>query len=133
MSYYPSPAIVPTPGSAFEAFYPKTASLLIPQERYRPEAAGPKYLTMDGLGSVRYLERRSAVPANLRGLGADLPSVVAQSLDPIVQRIYDQNSAKFDKHLAERLTPVEYATALGAIASIVSAYFAYRCAKKMSR
>jgi hypothetical protein len=75
MSYFPAKER-PTRGINYDQFQSGTSNPMIPQELYRPGAAGPPYLATDGLGEDAPSQGRTLgyplrhpIPMNLSGLG----------------------------------------------------------------
>lgn len=57
MSYFNTKPVGSSRGINFDMFQPGTSNPMIPQELYRPEAAGPRFLSTDGLEvATRFFE-----------------------------------------------------------------------------
>lgn len=74
MSFFPASPLDKTIGLAYEAFHYNVPSGMLPQEAYKPRAAGPNTLIgengMSGFGRVYQQDLRSQAPVNLQGFGA---------------------------------------------------------------
>lgn len=131
MSFYPSNAVEPTPGLAFEAFQRGVSSPMLPHAPYRPEAAGPMYLATDG---VETWGAGPQVPSNLRGLGVDASSLVAQYVEPYldktVQGVINRNWPVFEQKLNESLMPLKVLLGLAVVASGTAAIVGYMSYQK---
>lgn len=136
MSFFPVEPIDKTIGTAYEAFHYNVPSGMLPQQAYKPRAAGPATLTgvapMQGLGRVYQYDLRSSPPANLRGFGdVDVlsPAVnylmqtagVQQALASIVTIMWPQIQANMD----ESLKPIKYIAGATAAAAVGAAIFSY--------
>lgn len=126
MSYFRKSAFDVTPGTAFEAFRAGTASPMLPQAMYRPQAAGPKFLA--GLGEHQYWAplRQRRLP--LQGLGDPLQDVLA-AIDPslragaglVLNAMWPALQAKMD----EQLRPLKIFMGITAVAAAAGAAFSF--------
>lgn len=131
MSYEPANSIQPTPGLAFEAFQAGVRSPMFYHAPYRPQAAGPGFLTPNGLSgpTTSYWAAQATVPGNLRGFGLDPSSIVSQYVEPyldnVVQGVINRNWPTFQQKLDASLSPLKILLGLTVVASGAAAVIGY--------
>ena len=150
--FYKHQAIRPTPGLAFEAFDRRYRNPMLPQQAYRPRAAGPEFLSTDGTDHVYMTPFRSRNPANLRGLGCmqapgsaldvlgrsqgitykgcgglglDVNQLFGDQVNQVIDAAVERAWPKIQAKLNESLKPVMYMLGGVLVVSVVGATLSY--------
>ena len=128
--FYKHQAIRPTPGLAFEAFDRRYANPMMAQQAYRPEAAGPEFLSTDGLGRVYMQQERSRNPQGLRGLGDDISSILSGNVQGVIQDAIVASWPTIQAKLDAEMKPLKYMLGAILVISLAGATFAYLASSK---
>jgi len=123
--FYTHPAIQPTPGLAFEAFDRRYANPMIPQAAYRLRAAGPEFLSMDGVNHVYMQQERARNPQGLRGLGDDISSLLSGNVQGVIQSAIEASWPAIQVKLAAEMKPLKYMLGTILVISLAGATFSY--------
>jgi hypothetical protein len=132
MTYFSHPGIEPSPGLAYEAYKYDEHSPMFYHAPFKPQAAGPAFLSMDGVRSA--WAAGPEVPSNLRGIGEDPTGLVSQFVEPeldrVVQGAIDRNWPTLEGKLNESLKSVKVILAGIAVVSGIAAAYSYMSYKK---
>ena len=122
MSFFTSKAISPTPGTAYEAFQNGVPSPMLPQDQYRPQAAGPAYLA--GLGGHKYYAPLRQMRLPLQGMGDPISDLLGGSLDKVIETVIVRSMPIVHRELKPTLTPIQVMLGVTMVASTAAAVFA---------
>jgi hypothetical protein len=120
MSYFPVEPIGHSQGINFDMFRPGVLNPMIPQDMYRPAAAGPKYLSTDGIvgdiGPVR--QDISGFPT----AQTPPPPQTLAVLDQLAQSIADKTWPFYQAKLDAAMQPYKWGGLIvGGLAAIAIA------------
>lgn len=105
MSFYTSPAFTPTPGTAYEAFVNGDRSPMLPQDMYRPRAAGPAFLA--GLDGHQYFAPLRQMRLPLQGLGDPVSDLLGGTLDKVIETVIVRSMPVVHKQLEPTIRPIQ--------------------------
>ncbi|MFA4971460.1 MAG: hypothetical protein WC683_02525 [bacterium] len=123
--FYKHQAIQPTPGLAFEAFDRRYRNPMMPQQAYRPRAAGPEFLATDGTDHAYMTAFRSRNPVNLRGFGLDVNQLLGDQVGQVIDAAIERSWPKIQVKLNESLKPVMYMLGAAVLLSAAGATLSY--------
>ena len=122
MSFFTTAAFAPTPGTAYEAFTTERSPML-PQNMYRPSAAGPAYLA--GLGSHQYYAPLKQMRLPLQGLGDPLTALLGGSLDKAIEAVIIRSMPIVEKQMQPIILPLQIMSGVTLVAASAAAVFAF--------
>jgi hypothetical protein len=128
MSFFQSQAFTPTPGTAYENFRNGVPNPMIPQDMYRPAAAGPAYLA--GLSGHRYYAPLRQMRLPLQGLGDPISDLLGGSLDKVIETVIVRSMPIVHREIKPTLLPLQVVGVATLVASVAAAGFAFAAWRK---
>jgi len=121
MSFFTAAAFEPTPGTAYESFRNGVRSPMIPQDMYRPQAAGPR--TLAGLGGHKYYAPLRQMRLPLQGMGDPLSDLLGGSLDKAIEAVIVRSMPIVQEQLKPTILPIQVMLATSVAFSAAAATF----------
>lgn len=123
MTFYSADPFTPSPGTAFKAFNAGDRNPMLPQDTYRPQAAGPAYLA--GLGKHSYYAPLRQMRLPLRGFGDPLSDLLGSGFDTALQTVVVRAMPIVHRELKPTIMPFQVMAGLTLALAGASAVFAF--------
>ena len=122
MSFFTTPPFAPTPGTAYEAFTDQRSPML-PQNMYRPGAAGPAYLS--GLGRHQYYAPLRQMRQPLRGFGDTINDLLGTTLDKTIETVIIRSMPIVTTQIQPIIRPIQIMSGVTLGLTAVTAVFSF--------